>query len=154
MLLPRGVTGIEGRKEGPPSSSDYRAFRQHCYAAARGVGGSVHEVLAPRRPMACNYALALIGFRDTTVAVALNGVFPLLAFAAPPADWQDALDFTDCPELAAQFEQFGAYTLLLAEDLRRPLTREMWRDLAPHEQQRVRYFRPRQVGNVVFNHWD
>jgi hypothetical protein len=154
MLLPCGVTGIEGRKEGPPSCSDYRLFRQHCYAVTRGIGGSVHEVLAPRRPMACNYALALLGFRDTTVAVALNGVFPLVAFAGPPAESQDALDFTDCPEVAALFEQFGGYTILPADDLRQPLTREMWQDLAPHEQQRVQYFRPRRVGDVVFNHWD
>jgi hypothetical protein len=154
VFLLRGVTGIATRKEGSPSFTDYQAFCGHCYEAARQVGGSVQAVLAPRQTMACNYALALIGLHEETVAVLLNGVLPLLAFAVPPADGQIRLHFIDRLELAAEFERLGGYTVLSATNLNQPLLREMCRELAPHEQKRVKYFRPQRVGDVVFNHWD
>ncbi len=153
MFLPRGVTGIESRKEGSPSVTDYHAFRGHCYAASSEGGWAVREVLAPRQSMACNYALAVLASGDATLAVALNGVFPLLAFATPPSGGQITLDFADCPALRAAFEQFG-YTVLPAAELDRPLTREMWQGLAEHEQKQVRYFRPGRVGDVIYNYWD
>jgi hypothetical protein len=153
VLLPRGVTGIESRKEGAPSSTDFQAFRGHCYAAARMAGWSVRDVLAPRQPVACNYAAAVFARREEAIAAALNGVFPLLAFAVPPADGQFDLDFTDCPELGTAFEQLG-YTVLPSAELVAPLTHEMWRGLAPHEHKDIRYFRPRRVGDVIYNCWD
>ena len=153
MILPRGVTGIESRKEGPPSYTDFHAFRGHCYVAARDAGWSVLEVLTPQRPIACNYALAVFTRHKETIAVVLNGVFPFLAFVIPPAEGQIELDFADCPELGTAFEQLG-YKVLPAVELARPLAREMWQGLAPHEQKDVRYFRPRRVGDVIYNYWD
>jgi hypothetical protein len=153
VLLPRGVTGIESRREGSPSFTDFQAFRGHCYGAARKAGWSVQGVLTPRQPIACNYALAVFRHREDSIAAALNEVFPLLAFVIPPAEGQLSLDFADCPELGSAFVQLG-YTVLPAAELARPLTREMWQGLAPHEQKDVRYFRPRRVGDVIYNYWD
>jgi hypothetical protein len=104
--------------------------------------------------MACNYALALFSFRDDAIAVVLNGVFPLLVFATPPKEGQLNLDFADCPVLAAEFEQVGVFLIVPAAELSRLLTQEMCQELAPHEQKAVQYFRPRRVGDVIYNHWD
>jgi hypothetical protein len=153
VLLPKGVTGIESRKEATPSYTDFQAFRERCYAAAREAGWSVQEILAPRQPITCNYALAVFTHHEETVAAVLNGVFPLLAFVIPPTDGELELDFVDCPKLGAVFEQLG-YKVLLAVELVHLLTREMWQELAPHEQKNVRYFRPRRVGDVIYNYWD
>ncbi|OWK45481.1 hypothetical protein [Fimbriiglobus ruber] len=153
MLLSRGVTGIESRKDGSPSLSDYQAFRGHCYITAREAGWSVREVLAPRQAIACNYALAVFASRESAITAVLNGVFPLLAFADPPTEGQLDLDFVDCAALGSAFEQLG-YTVLPAAELSRLLKREMWQGLAPHEQKQVRYFRPRRVGDVIYNYWD
>ena len=125
MILPRGVTGIESVKDGSPCCTDYQAFRGHCHAVAREAGWSVQEVLAPRQAIACNYALAVLASRRSAIAVALNGVFPLLAFVTPPAEEQLDLDFADSPELGAAFERLG-YTVLPAAELAHTLTREMW----------------------------
>jgi hypothetical protein len=154
MLLPRGVTGIWGREDGPTSFSDYPAFRGHCYDVARRLGASVRLVLTPRQAIACNYALAQFRLRDAEVAAVLNGVHPFLAFAAPPTDGQVRLDFADCPELAAEFDRIGGYALLAFAEVSKPLTQKMCDELAHHEQKRVRYFRPPRVGDVIFNHWD
>lgn len=153
MLLPRGVTGLEGRYDGPPSYTDYRSFRGHCHAAAREAGWTVREVLAPHASVACNYGLAVFEFRQSAIAALVNGVFPFLAFAAPPAEGQIKFEYTDCPVLGAAFTRLG-YTVLSAAELARPLLTEMWQELAPHEQKRVKYFRPRRVGDVIFNYWD
>jgi hypothetical protein len=153
VLLPRGVTGIESRKEGPPSCADFQSFREHCYLAAREAGWSLRELRAPRQSIACNYALAVLAFRESAIAATLNGVFPLLAFATPPAEGQVELDFVDCPELGAAFERLG-YTVMPAAGLARPLTQELWQGLASNEQNQVRYFRPRRVGDVIYNLWD
>ncbi len=153
MLLLRGVTGVESRKEGSPSFTDYGAFRRHCYAVAREASWSVQEVRTPRQAIACNYALAVFASRESAIAAVLNGVFPLLAFATPPAEEQFDLEYADRPELATVFGRLG-YTVLPAAELGSPLTREMWQGLAPHEQKQIRYYRPRRVGDVIYNWWD
>lgn len=148
MLLPPYVTGLYGRKEGPTSLTDYRAFRGHCYSAAREVGGAVRNVLAPRwedRP--CSYGIADIERRDEVVTVMVNGVFPLLGFVTTEGKRLGL-------ELAVSFERLGGYTLLSAEQLDQPLTPEMCQALAEHELKRVKYFRPRCVRDVIFNEWD
>jgi len=30
----------------------------------------------------------------------------------------------------------------------------MWQGLAPQEQKQIGYFRPQQVGDVIYNYWD
>jgi hypothetical protein len=52
VSLPRGVTGIENRKEGPPSCADFKSFREHCYLAAREAGWSLRVLRAPRQSIA------------------------------------------------------------------------------------------------------
>jgi hypothetical protein len=154
MILQKGITGLSWGNLQPQATSNYRAFRGHCYEAARESGAFIRSILTPRSVMACNYALAVFDFSDTSVAVLLNEVFPLLAFAVPPAEGQVLLEFVDFPKLAAEFERWGNYTILQAVELLEPLTREMYQELAPMEQKTIRYFRPQRVGDVIYNCWD
>lgn len=36
----------------------------------------------------------------------------------------------------------------------RPLTHDLCRELASYEVKLIRYFRPRRIGEVIFNGWD
>lgn len=144
MLLPRGITEQGG--------ANYRAFRGHCYEAARSVGGKVELVETPRAGLLCNYSLAIIRIRDDSTAVALNDNFPWLAFATPPRSlW---LDFIDHPIWAAEFQRIGGYHLCSAADMRQFPTPEILQDLGPKERKEVQYYRSKRVGDVVFNFWD
>jgi hypothetical protein len=101
-----------------------------------------------------NYAMASIQFSDTGVAVLVNQIRPVLAFAKYPHEGQIIFEYIDCPKLADAFLGIGEYTIATSEDLSRPLLREMCTDLSPWEREQVRYYRPQRVGDVIFNFWD
>jgi hypothetical protein len=157
MELRRGITGIQGRKDPSPAPplSDLKAFRSHCHSAAREVGARLRTVQDRNEALgACNYAIARFELPDATVAVLLNAVHPVLAFAEWPAEGQLAFEYVDCPKLAEVFRTLGGYQIAASEELNQPLVREMCADLTMAEQEHVRYFRPRRVGDVIFNYWD
>jgi hypothetical protein len=156
VQLLRGITGIEGRKDPlPPRRSDLKAFRSHCHQVAREVGAKVLHIQEPfEGGRVCNYAMACLGFSDSTVAVLLNAAHPLVAFAKVPADGQVTFEYVDCPKLAVAFREQGEYTVASSEELNQPLLSDMCGDHTPTELRRVRYFRPARVGDVIFNFWD
>ena len=157
MELQRGITGIHGRNDPPtePQFSDVRAFRSHCHLAARKVGARLRTIQGyTEAARVCNYAIARFEFPDSTVAVLLNAVHSVVAFAKWPAEGQGAFEYIDHPRLADAFQALGDYVIAPSEELNRPLVREMCKDLAPTEKKRVRYFRPSRVGDVIFNYWD
>lgn len=157
MELQRGVTGIQGRNEPSPlpPTSDLKAFRSHCYLAARTVGSNLGGIEDPYEAgRICNYAIARFEFSDAAVAVLLNVAYPILAFAKCPKEGQIVFEYIDSPKLAEVFRTLGEYSVATSEELNRPLVRGMCNDLAPWEQKRVRYFRPKRVGDVIFNYWD
>jgi hypothetical protein len=125
-------------------------FRTHCHEAARQAGGKVERVVDP---FPANYSMAVIGFSDVSIAVLLNKLYPILGFAKPPTDGQIDFEYINSP-LADFFKTQGTYNVAGAEELNRPLLRELCKDLTPNELKQVRYFRPTSVGAVVFNYWD
>lgn len=152
-----GITGIHGWKDPTlePPLTNLKSFHAHCHHAARATGA---KVLTSRDPyeagIPSNYAMARIVFSNGVVAVFVNSVRPIIAFATDPAEGQIAFEYIDCPKLAEAFLAFGEYTIATSDELKTPLLREMWKKLAPAEQKRVQYFRPRTVGEVLFNYWD
>ena len=89
-------------------------------------------------------------------------MFNLLISANPDAwkqgvyelDRSRVFEYTDAPNLSKAFSDFGICTIPSAEELNRPLIQDMWTELAAAEQKRIRYFRPKRVGDVIFNFWD
>ena len=158
MELPLGITGQQGRKDPVPEPpfTDLKAFRSHCHHAARVNGATVQTIRDPYEGGSLsNYAVARIQFSDNVVLVLVNQVRPIIAFAkSPSVEWQITFEYIDCPKLADAFLEVGEYTIAPGEVLNRPLLREMCENLAPREKQRVRYYRPARVGDVIFNYWD
>ena len=102
----------------------------------------------------CNYAVAHFEFDDCAIDLLLNLIHPILAFAKRPLEGQIIFEFVDCPKLAEAFSATGIFTIASREELNRPLLQEMWKDLTLAEQKSVRYFRPKRVGDLIFNYWD
>jgi len=150
MKLPKGVTGFRRSMRAPPlPETDVRAFRSHCYAAARAAGGVVLGFEEPYR-YANNFAACTIRLPSGPVAVLLNAHFPLLGLALPPADGEIELRFADAPALAAAFREFGGYEVLDRTVLEGPLTDEAAADLAGE----IKHPQSVRLGDVVFNSWD
>ena len=101
-----------------------------------------------------NYSMANIQFSETVVAVLVNQIRPIIAFAKCPVEGQITFEYVDCPKLADAFLEVGEYTIATSEELSRPLLREMCVNLSPWEREKVRYYRPRRVGDVIFNYWE
>jgi hypothetical protein len=157
MELQLGITGQQGRKDPAPEPplTNLKAFHSHCHHAARVTGAKVQAIRDPYEGGSSgNYAIARIQFSDTVVAVLVNEIRPIIAFAKCPVEGQITFEYIDCPKLADAFLEVGDYTIATSEELNRPLLRETCKSLAPAEQKRVRYYRPARVGDVVFNYWD
>jgi hypothetical protein len=131
------------------------AFRKACHAAARALGVRVLKVEVPIAPTGTNYACVILELPGEPVAVVLNRHHPAVAFATPPSDKGGGrLRFVEASALSDLFRSFGGYAVLVASEAREPVDEESCRLLAPAELEQLRYWRPRCVGEVVFNHWD
>jgi hypothetical protein len=157
MELQLGITSQKSRK-GPvaePPFTDSKAFHSHCYHAARVTGANVQAIRDPfEGGIPSNYAIAHIQFSDTAVAVLVNQIRPIIGFAKCPVEGQITFEYIDCPKLADAFLEVGEYAIATSEELNRPLLREMCVNLSPWEREKVRYYRPARVGDVIFNYWD
>jgi hypothetical protein len=151
MELQLGITGIQGHKDPAPEPpfTNLKAFHSHCHHAARESGATVQAIRDPFEAGPSNYAMARIQFSDCVVAVFVNSVRPIIAFAKNPVEGQITFEYIDYPKLASVFLAFGEYTIATSDELNTPLLRAMCKNLAPAEQKRVRYFRPRRVGDVI-----
>jgi len=130
-----------------------RAFRGHCYAAARAVGGAVLGFEDPYRHTN-NFAAGILRLGDGPVAVLLNAHFPLVGFAHPPAVGELELRFVDAAALVEAFRGFGGYQVLDRAALEQRLTPDAVADLDKGERAEFTYWRPTRIGDVVFNSWD
>jgi hypothetical protein len=156
-MLQRGITGIRGRKDPPtePPFSDLVAFRSHCHIVAREVGAKLLTVQDRREAVgACNYAIARFEFSDSEFVVLLNAIHPILAIAKWPAENEIVFEYINCPKLTEAFTKLGVYLFATCDELNQPLVREMYKDLTPTKHECIRYFRPRRIGDVIFNYWD
>jgi len=154
MELPRGITGFRHVNDPPLPACDFRAFRGHCFAAARVLGGRVRAVEAPMQRVSTNFARAVLELPDGPLVVLLNAHFPVVAFAELAAEGEVQPRFVDAPGLAELFREFGCYEVLATSELHQPVTAAACRELAPTEREQLQYWRPGRLGDLVFNFWD
>jgi len=147
--LPRGVTGFDGSGKGPPPEVAAHEFKAACQAAARAWGGTVCSFQGSAYPF--NYHGAVLEREGTRLSVLCNTHYPLVAFM-DPAD--PAPRYVDAPELHRFFREQTEFTPLDTEFLRANPTREHLRDLGPTELQQIDYWRPENLGEIIFNGWD
>lgn len=137
--------------------TDVRDFRRACHAAARDTGGTVAgfrlaEGVAP------NFHQGLIAYRNRTVAVVCTRDTAVLAVAEPRAieftshvRESGPLTFVDAPELAAVLATMPGFQVLALSELSSPFDAAAWPGVLPRD---VKYWRPRNLGEALFNYWD
>jgi hypothetical protein len=152
MKLPRGITGFRAHQDPPLPQSDFSRFKSDCYEIARSVGPLVSDVALPQATT--NYGYAILAFDDQRIAVLLNAHYPFIAFAQRFDPGQQPFAFVNHAALAPAFMALGVYTVLFLEELEVPVSAEACQDLSPAEQRQVDYWRPRCLGQVIFNSWD
>jgi hypothetical protein len=155
MQLPRGITGFRSVDDPALPVTDLAAFRTHCYEAARALSGRVRSVETPANdPHGANFARAVLELPDGPVTVLLNAHSPVIAFAEALNENGASVRFIDQPALAVVFRSLGSYEVWSSSKLDAPVTSEACKPLASSELKQVKYWRPRRIGDLVFNYWD
>ncbi len=155
MVLLAGMTGFFSQGEEPPPSVDLLDFRRHCYAAARLAMGRVLTVISPYESGSPrNFAVGTIALGAVQVGVLLNAHQPIVAFAVPSREWEGTRQFRDSPELAKAFDSFGAYQVIPAAELEQAPSASILSGLSAVERKHIAYWKPRRIGDIVFNCWD
>lgn len=155
LPLPRGVSS--GTSVPDCEKIGFSAFAEACRHAARVVRGKIENCFEA-------YAGAFISYHEATVSydfgrkscrVLCSACYPVIAFATvgPPRDSCD-FSFIDNSAIAAAIGEKLDCTVLRAEDASRGISQNLLELLDDAEKQDVRYWKPRRVGDVVFNHWD
>lgn len=170
VVLPCGITGFRSTKDrcGSAPKHDLRisskSFRNHCFTAARQLGGSVVPMEAGNSFYA-SFSFFVLELHKNRVAIVLNNnVYPMVAFAEPhdieaiysghSDGCSTLLEFVEVPELEDIFRSFGEYTVLTTSQLRQPISHEMCKQLSTADLHNIEYWKPDILGHLVFQYWD
>ncbi|MCE9576545.1 MAG: hypothetical protein K8W52_25570 [Deltaproteobacteria bacterium] len=143
MRLPHGVTGFDAAPRRFAAE-----FKATCFAVARSLHGRL-EAIANERTPERGYHLATLALRRGRVIVLCNAFHPLIAFRV-----DERSPFVDDPELAEVFASLGAFVAIPSAVLNGPPDAAALADLGEQELDQMRYWKPRTLGAIVFNHWD
>ena len=157
LLLPPNISGFYCSKS-PEHKSDLQMFQKYSYTVASLTGSRIVSAELPAGyPM--NYARITFRLSDsshtnTKVAVLLNTIHPYMAFVSPMPGKAVNTCFIDALVLANVYHSFSQYEILSAAQAQTPLEPAHYQKLNKAELSQIRSWRPKTVGEVVFNDWD
>jgi hypothetical protein len=115
----RGITGFRDVDDPTLPSTDFKKFGEHCYAAARSLGGKVRMLQPPGAKVNTNFAQAILETRSGAIAILLNAHFPIVAFAEPIEFGEMRVCFVDAAPLAEIFRGFDVKEVLTLSQARK-----------------------------------
>ncbi|MED4531857.1 hypothetical protein [Metabacillus fastidiosus] len=151
LILYSGITGIV-----PAPSVKEKEFKQICYSL---LGSNVLEFI--ENGTLKNFYECIIKFKRRNIHILLNRHYPFIAFTSARELNDLYLPFIDEPDLSKLFEQY--YKVLSLYQLKEPLTYTQKRkniivinenELHQDELKELVFWKPRTIGEVVFNYWD
>lgn len=152
MILPRGITGFyDSRRDQVPPVVDVKEFARACYSVARAEFGVVENLESANYSI--NFHRAILRTRDEIVAVLCNGHFPWLAFAKTHSRNYD-FTFMESAVLACQFSDAMRCEVIGLASLEEHPDEASLADLSEIERSQIKYWRPRRLGDIIFNFWD
>ena len=151
MILPEGITGFfEAGRDATPPVVDPASFVGACHAAARAESGRV-EGFEPAG-VGRNYHRAFLRMRHGAIAVLCNAHFPIIAFAEASDDLP--LRFIEAEALAPRIEEVMPCEIASRSSLEAHPDAEAVANLNAVEREQIRYWKPRRLGEIIFNFWD
>ncbi|MBP2243269.1 hypothetical protein J2Z40_003868 [Cytobacillus eiseniae] len=154
MLL-NGITGFYDRKEDEPPIMDSKEFKRFCFQIARLIGERVIFFTKPHYPS--NYYEVKL---SNDLYILLNAHYPYIAFADFVED--SKVNFINDSSLHNACSAAG-YQVLTVADLHTPLkiaekTGQLFvenrNSLNEAEIAQIKNWKPKTVGEVIYNCWD
>ncbi|MGY2893405.1 hypothetical protein [Deinococcus sp. UYEF24] len=153
LTLPRGVTGFAASESPYTPATSLRAFRTACHTVARQLHGRVVAVTSCEGQVTPNFHVAELRLRSGVYFVLCNAYHPCLAAASESPTWMGE-PFLYSAELCSTTESMSDFRFLQPDQLEQPLTLEALRALGSDELGQLLYWRPKRLGDVIFNFWD
>lgn len=151
LILCSGITGFQ-----PAPSVKENKFKQICF---NSFGSKVIDFVGKETSQ--SFYECVVNNRDKRIHILLNCQYPFMAFTSTRQLFTDSLPFINEPEIAKPFKQY--YKILLPGQLTEPFNYTQkgnkiivknHHDLHEEELKQIVYWKPKTVGDVVFNYWD
>lgn len=147
---PRGATGFRDHGTDPLPSMDTRVFASVCHEGARVARGRVVEITSPE--VTPNFHKAVIRRGELSVAVLGHIHLSLIAIAQVLTG---SVVFTDgCDDLEEALRSSGSLRLLARSELEIPIRLIDTSDLDRAERREITFWKPKTLGELLFNYWD
>ncbi|MCR8929761.1 hypothetical protein NLI92_005272 [Priestia megaterium] len=157
MNLPNGITGFYSSTDNKSNEIDEKHFKNICFNLVGKKQGRILKIDEPN--LATNFLKVKVDISNQELYVLLNAYYPFLALAST-VEFQH-INFIDDPALSKDFMPF--YKVLSKEELSEPLnirkskgklSLENKNKLNSSELEQIFYWKPKTVGEVIFNFWD
>ena len=152
MILPRGISGFRYHLDPELPSVDYAALKGACYEAARRFGADVE--LHKRPGYECNFFSIGIKTQTDRVWLLCNRLFPYVSLSRPIEEGSQCIEFSDSGILDEFRDDGSPWIALASDDANVPLTPDSTAELANAEVEQIDYWRPKTVGEIIYNFWD
>lgn len=146
VKIPPHITGLKAIHL---NSHNENETRRIFYDVLRTCKFKIVEWIQPHYPK--NFFEVIVIIDDKEFVILLHEFYPFLAFADKNVEGKLIFSFIDMPILESEFEAY--YQVLSKAYLEKPfIPRE--HNLTEEELKDAKYWRPENIGEVIFNVWD
>lgn len=154
MILKRGITSFFNWDErGTIPEFTFAEFKRIVFAVSTVQRLAVSQL--NERSVTPNFHQARLDDSKMSILMLGHSTFPLIAFAKPENADATKLLFVDCSRIAdAMRNLFPDVRIAHASELNQELTESRMSVLDVIEREQIEYWKPKTIGEVVFNWWD
>ena len=147
MILEKGITGFCDEKTLDDFGQvDYKLFRSICYDIALQADITLVNIVECDYPF--TYHKAIFNVNGERILLLVNAYYPIAGFAKN----DDPFMFCDIP---SGFESLqNTYDVLDEDALLTYPTAKQLEGLDASEHEQLRFWKPRNLGEIIFNVWD
>lgn len=157
MILPNGVTGFYSAKHKKPPTIDEKQFKKNCFSLISSIDGEILEFKGQQ--ISTNFFDVEAKISNKHMHILLNVHYPFMAFASK-VECGEIL-FINESELDKLFSPF--YNVLEIKELNEPVILRLGskqsilqkeNDFNNDELKQIAYWKPKTIGDIIFNYWD
>ena len=150
--LKYGITGFYNRTGTKPPEVDLRIFTEKCYIAARELGGKVLKPTDRNNHAIMNFSYKTLSVYGKDICILINNHYPIISYAIPPVNIGN-IDFYECEIITKWFDDNSEYYYPGLAILHNPPERFL-NELNSAEIEQIKYWKPTNLGDIIFNFWD
>lgn len=153
MSLKCGITGFHSYKKVKEFPSiEFEEFKRALTGVLTSTGYKPQTFSSAG--VTSNFHIGVFEKDKERISVVCNSVYPVVALTLEPADNVCELVYINSPTIENAITQYTEYQVLSKEYLQTPLSKDNTADLNEVEISQVKYWQPKNIGEVVFNWWD